>query len=1260
MKKVLQLAVIALLLAAHSARGFTSVYSSMTAAGEWQGWNQEANNLYLVTNHVWEGVFFISHRSTNQFKFVANGNWSTNWGGPVVGSAPLSGTGILSGVNITLTNLTDGFYRFRFNETNAVYTVTLLSHLYTGPANDDLIRNGNFETEDLGDPERAYAWNWRPAMTYGDRYGNSGRRDWRYVSPFNEFFIGPPFGGIWQDAPAGRDFEYEASAWFWMDGNSNTNYGPWTAAVQQIKIEFYSPTRGSPLSVVATNIPFIAESWNKVAVRGAAPTNAAWARVVVDVSGAGTKGSLQIDDVAMRIIARPNQYFTSWDFTRTGTLARGGWVASNAFMVTNTNLAYAAPTLALRNGGSIRSPRIEQGIGRIVFRYRTSFNDPEENPTDNLTVQVRVSPVGTGDTYSTVSTLSGIQQQSYAEFGVNVADPAQQFIELRVINGTNAFLVDSIEILPAFPDPRVQDFALWTNAALTNAGCHLVNNWQLCTGAVFNAGAFDPPSARLPGRTNGANFIRSPLLTNGYGAVSFQLARGNNGVAPAELLVQESPDGLAWSTLTGISNIVDTGWTLYSLYFYQSQPRYLRILNTSTGTPSGGGSTILINEGFATGLIPPEGWVFNSISNYTSSGNFGQDPPSLRFDATGDFADTPELTNPTNLQFWIKGQSISPASRFDVLGFITGSWVLVQAYTNIANTQATNTLALSTNITRVRFLYQNKVAGNISFDDVLIRGVATGGQPPQDLLIDNIDIELPEEFRSQDFEAWPTKNFFNSGVHIFQGWRITNAIVNTENALQGKSLRLSTDTGNFIQSPNFPDGIGVLSFDYARWPGTPSPTLAVQYSTNAGVSWVTVTNLTIVNDAPGYIRFERLLNIMTSATIRLLHTAGARQVMIDNINVGFPQPPADVTLFGFHDPPTPFTNDVIRLNAVLSPVYGAVVTNVTAFYRIGTNGAFSSLAMAQSNFVYYQTISTLGPHATGTVVQYFFRAQFTGPGADANSPRFFPAGGSNAPALYAIPRAKPGQVWINEVRYEGWWLDDNDFIELAGPALFNISGWTIEIVQGATGTFDTVLYKYVMPNGSLLTTNAFPFGFWVLGMPEVPTRNFTINHPVGEQIPFGIRLLNEGGGVEDAVCFFANMGGFRRVNAEDDLFNPNASVGLSGASTNYTEFAWVEFTNSTPGFINVGQYFGDPPPSNLPPPEAWITLLTWGTNVTITAVGNTNAWNVAPYFTTALTNNTTWTPITPFHGNFSGGTNTIWFDRPTQTNWFLRLLYTHP
>ena len=1259
-----------------SARAQTSVYSSMTAAGEWQGWNPGANNLYLISNQVWEGVFFISQRPANEFKFVANGNWGTDWGVSVSGSVPLSGTATPGGPNIALTNVVEGFYRFRFRDSDKVFWVDYLSPAYVGASGTNLIRNGDFTLPDGVNSNEAYNWNYRPSMTYGDNYGNSGRVDWRGRSVPWQFFVGPTFGGIWQDVPAGNDFDYETTAWFWMDGSSNTNFGPWTAELQEFKIEFYSATRGAPIAVVSTNIPFIPEDWFPVTLRAAAPTNAAWARTVINVSGAGQKGTLQIDDIAMRLLPRSFQTFATWNFTTTGTLARGGWVASNAFLKAippgDTNellypLVYTSPSLAIRPGGSISSPRIEEGISRLQFYYRTSFEGVDD-PTDNLTAIVEFSPDGVSFAELPGTALNGITVQSYFQRAINVNDPAQKYFRIRVTSGTNQFMIDNIEVVPINVDSRYQDFSTWTNSSLTNLGCHTVGSWSLCaSGRVFSSGAFQAPSALLPGRTSNHNYVQSPLLTNGYGTISFQLARGNNGAAPGRLNLQESANGTTWTNIAVITNLNDTSWSPFSFYFFQGLPRYIRLVNTSEGITNSSGSTLLINEGFSTYVEPasyvvPEGWTFNSISNYTSSGNFGLESPSIRFDATGDSAETPALGSPTNVQFWMKGQSINVASEFRIEAFVSAAWQTVTTLTGIANSGTTYSVPVTTNATRLRFLYANKVGGNISFDDVVIRGAPSGAQPPQDLLIDNIDLALPEEVRTQNFNSWPPKLQYASGLHMLQGWYITNAIVDGQNAYEGQVLRLNTGLDNYIRTVSFPEGIGQITFQYAKWASSDtSPTLAVQYSTNDGSAWTTITNLLVANAASnGYIRFAHLLNTTVPTAFRILHTAGAGRTLIDDIDLGKPQPPADVTLSGFHVPESPFTNDTVSLRAVVSPAYGASVTNLTAFYRVGTAGVFTALSMMLTNYTSYESITNLGPHMTGTVVQYYFRAQFTGPGAV--SPKFYPSGGSTNPTFYAIPRSKQGQVWINEVRYDGSFIFDyqDDFIELAGPTGFNISGWRVEFVGATASNLGVVIDRYVVPNSTYLPPDTPYLGFWVLGMTQgVPNVDMPLTNYIGRLLPIGVRLLNEGGGIEQALCFYGNMFGFNRVGPEDDGFEDSYSVYLTANGTNYAEYLWTNSNDRTPGAMNNGQSFG--PQDTSEPPNAWISRMIWSTNVQVVTGGNTNNWIISPWYATAMTNNVSWSPLTPFTVQTNGGgTNTVSFDRPPQTNWFLRLRFSRP
>lgn len=1261
---------LALLVVSSSAQPvhYTSAYSSMSLAGDWTGWNPSANNMYLVSNGVWETVMFLTP-PTNGFKFTANGGWTDNWGSSgKVGQAPMTGTVTKGGGNITLTNLTDGFYRFRLDETANQFRVELLGYVYNGE-NGNLVRNGGFDIADAVNTNEAYGWKWRPAMAYGDRFGNSGWVDWRYRSALKEMFVGQGGGGVWQDAPAGEDFDYEFSAWFWMDGPGD--FGPWTSAVQEVKIEFFDARKEVKIGEIAAKIPFnFDEDWHQAIARGPAPTNTAWARATVNVSGGGNRGTLQIDDLAMRAIPRQNQYFEAWNFKTTGTLVRGGWSAAGAAVVTNTSLAYIGRSLALRTNGSIRSPYIDAGIERIEFRYRNGNAASETNnaPVDPVSVEVRVSPTGTGDTFQSVATISDIIQQSYGLFSLTLPSGGseQHVLDIRVTAGTNLFLIDNIEILPRVEPGRSQNFSAWTNSYLYTNGCHTFDFWTLCTGRVFDVGAFTAPSAVLPRPAGGhTNYLQSPLLEEGYGTISLKAARGTNGSAPGVLWVQESPDAVTWTTVHTSDPIGSPTWMPYEFSLYQPEPRYVRLVNASASNAASGPS-VLIDEGFGAGATPPDGWTFTrGIDVYTSAGNFGREAPSLKLQATGHTIETPELVNPTNVYFWLKGQTINPASQLNVEALVGGTWQVVRGITGMINSATTTNIAVPSSATRIRFVYQLKAGGNISFDDVIIHGAPSGPQPAQDILIDDIVIRAPEraeEVREQNFDTWPTKTQYGNGVALYQGWTITNAIVNTENGFDLQSLRLNNTVGNYIQSPRFLDGIGTISFMYAKWLTDTVPQLAVQYSTNNGATWITLETLT---DAPssssGYKAYEYTLNLEQPAVFRIYHSAGVGRAMIDNIAITVPQPPADVQLFAYHEPSAPFTNDTIDIMAQLSPLYGARVSSVNTYYRMGTNGAFTALPMLVTNFTQYTTASSLGPYSTGTVVQYYVRVDFTGPGASANSPRFYPADGPSAPAFFAIPRTQSGQVWINEVKYDNsWGWGESAFIELAGPPSFNLWGWSIELYYAIYENGNAMLLfdRYVIQNGITTLSATPPLGFWVLGEQGVDNARMFLTNDLWKAKPLGIKLLNEGGGVEQALSFNGASPDFDQVPVIDDPFDDGIGLSLLGAGTTYSNFTWTTEVPVSPGAMNDGQSYGDEDVSE--PPNVWVERVIWTTNITIVTAGNTNSWLVQPYGASSLSGSPTWNPVTPFHSSYENGTNRIWFEPLPGPSQFYRVQFTKP
>lgn len=130
----------------------------------------------------------------------------------------------------------------------------------------------------------------------------------------------------------------------------------------------------------------------------------------------------------------------------------------------------------------------------------------------------------------------------------------------------------------------------------------------------------------------------------------------------------------------------------------------------------------LISEGFNNGITAPPNWVFNSIGGtYTTSGNFGVASPSLKFDATGDYIETPNLIKPKQVSFWCKGQSTDNNSFLTVYQLISGTYQKVADLKPIPTTGQTITYYLDTNATKVKFYYTKSV-GNLSFDDVSITG----------------------------------------------------------------------------------------------------------------------------------------------------------------------------------------------------------------------------------------------------------------------------------------------------------------------------------------------------------------------------------------------------------------------------------------------------------------------------------------------------------------------------------------------------------
>lgn len=154
----------------------------------------------------------------------------------------------------------------------------------------------NTSFEDAG-TTAAYAehWEFNNPDTHGGVWGSASRESWRahegtWEATIRGSWSGNDFGGWWQELAASEGEVYVAQAWFYADNS-------WTADSQTLQIEFFDASNtliGVPVSISLNGVN---ETWTSYTVQGEAPVNTAWARFVVQASGAGADGALQFDDI---------------------------------------------------------------------------------------------------------------------------------------------------------------------------------------------------------------------------------------------------------------------------------------------------------------------------------------------------------------------------------------------------------------------------------------------------------------------------------------------------------------------------------------------------------------------------------------------------------------------------------------------------------------------------------------------------------------------------------------------------------------------------------------------------------------------------------------------------------------------------------------------------------------------------------------------------------------------------------------------------
>ncbi|MAW20925.1 MAG: hypothetical protein CMD16_00845 [Flavobacteriales bacterium] len=123
----------------------------------------------------------------------------------------------------------------------------------------------------------------------------------------------------------------------------------------------------------------------------------------------------------------------------------------------------------------------------------------------------------------------------------------------------------------------------------------------------------------------------------------------------------------------------------------------------------------------------PNGWTESGTNFYTASGNT---PPAMKFDGTGDYLIININSNPGDLTYYLTGNGFSGGTFTIEESDFGVTWTTLHEHTSPPNATYMPFTDTPQSTTRfIRFIYTNKVTGNIGIDDVSIDvGAATPAQ----------------------------------------------------------------------------------------------------------------------------------------------------------------------------------------------------------------------------------------------------------------------------------------------------------------------------------------------------------------------------------------------------------------------------------------------------------------------------------------------------------------------------------------------------
>ena len=1217
----------------------TQSFSAMTVQGDFIATNNPPPNMMrLGSTTLWESDHYITNSGPVTVRFSGN-NGARKWGatnGTPAFSLPVSGTLTSAQTNFaTVSSLAPGRYRITFDHVTGAFTFRLV---YDDPSGLNLLKNPGFElTTDSsgGDAVDWGSWQAWPKNVPNHQFSpHSG--SWCGSIEGKWYPERTDYGSFAQDALVESGKTYRASAWFKATPD-------WTASSMQVKIEWQA-TNGPVGDEAIANIVSLTTNWVKYSVEAAAPDGATQAHVVFLCAGAGTVGSMHVDDAELRAVAGRTQNFDTWGSLTNFDAFAPDWSITSGRTVNNvppgrppasvfisqyvegtgnnkaieiyngtlSNLDFSAETYVLQqyDNGSLTasvsialSGSLASSGTRVVGRpnFPTNYGpDLAIRGLPNLATNKLLTFNGDDVVVLRKGGATGTVMDRVGQVGTNATGSIwSRNTKNRTLSRKQTVFTGTVgQVTAAFP---LEEWNLRANDDFSGLGSHDISY-------------LDPNEPYTPAglsliMDSGATLM-SGDLPGGIGDVSFWY-RTESMSPPVTMEIETAAsDSGPWTSAATLANIAASNFAYYVVAINRADHLYVRIRQTDGGANRFRIDEITVTESATIKRLEDfNGWTDPS---YAIPGDYSRYGWSLQNAsiATGGVLGTraallsqsaAAVASPGfeggvgEVRFWAKANESGTTTDLRLETTVDGSNWVPQA-----------TFSATTGKTFSTWLYLTDIGAQAR---LILDADST------EALVDNVEVRLPALYRNQNFDGWPTRGSYTNDT--YQGWSLTACIVDSQNAYQGQVARLNTTLGNYVQSPEFPDGIGTISFRTRKWGNDDTAfTLQVQLSSN-GTSWATLASVSATST--NYQQFTYFLQDTSNRFVRLYHSAAASRVLIDDIRIGEPQPRPQVIVTPGLDPANPLINDPMTIAADVVTRYGASVLSVTGYYAIGSTT--NALPMAPADFGSYASVSDIPGQAAGTQIRYWVHAQYAGIGAATNSSVYSTNVALSAIYTNYVSTLPLGRVWINEIFYAPY-LDEpyneeyteligqnHEYIELCGVADSDISGWKIELAFGSdpdiTANGNQPIYAaYTIPTNTVFTNQTNGFSFYVLG-----DQPLTSNHPIDKLLttlvptnvtkyPLSykdhvhdgvgvVRLLNQFGHVVYSLSYGGYASGSERIPSQVSFGEYN-SVGLSGSNFTYVAFDWGK-SNLTIGAVNEGQILVEPPPDTNVYAYAWHT-----------------------------------------------------------------------